>query len=319
MLEGRVRFRCSGRDVEVGARRLGADPAACRAHLQGPGPRHGAGAGAADPRARRRLLPSTPRGWTRPDMDRIREIAREYDLEFTGPPDLTGQKTRHSMAFDASTATVNAWRRENGRVGVRNHVVDPAGRRHLERLLRGGGEQRQGDDGAAAFLWPAAVRRGSGPALPDDDRHRRQPERRGLHRHRHRAGMDQGDRRRDRRDGQAGRRLLDRAERRLRDDPQGQLEGQGVRPLGDRAAERTLPGQRSVDLDQMRRVGHDDGAGVLPDGRQHVRQAAADRHLRLLWRDQRDHRGRAHLQGAAPPRRRPARSSWRSSKPIRTR
>jgi (2R)-sulfolactate sulfo-lyase subunit beta len=27
------------------------------------------------------------------------------------------------MAFDAATATVNAWRRENGRVGVRNHVV----------------------------------------------------------------------------------------------------------------------------------------------------------------------------------------------------
>lgn len=27
------------------------------------------------------------------------------------------------MAFDASTLTVNAWRRENGRVGVRNHVV----------------------------------------------------------------------------------------------------------------------------------------------------------------------------------------------------
>jgi (2R)-sulfolactate sulfo-lyase subunit beta len=27
------------------------------------------------------------------------------------------------MAFDASSVTVNAWRRENGRVGVRNHVV----------------------------------------------------------------------------------------------------------------------------------------------------------------------------------------------------
>ena len=27
------------------------------------------------------------------------------------------------MAFDASNATVNAWRRQNGRVGVRNHVV----------------------------------------------------------------------------------------------------------------------------------------------------------------------------------------------------
>ncbi len=27
------------------------------------------------------------------------------------------------MAFDASNATVNAWRRENGRVGVRNHVI----------------------------------------------------------------------------------------------------------------------------------------------------------------------------------------------------
>jgi (2R)-sulfolactate sulfo-lyase subunit beta len=27
------------------------------------------------------------------------------------------------MAFDATNATVNAWRRENGRVGVRNHVI----------------------------------------------------------------------------------------------------------------------------------------------------------------------------------------------------
>jgi (2R)-sulfolactate sulfo-lyase subunit beta len=27
------------------------------------------------------------------------------------------------MAFDASSVTVNAWRRENGRVGVRNHVI----------------------------------------------------------------------------------------------------------------------------------------------------------------------------------------------------
>ena len=27
------------------------------------------------------------------------------------------------MAFDASNVTVNAWRRENGRVGVRNHVL----------------------------------------------------------------------------------------------------------------------------------------------------------------------------------------------------
>jgi len=27
------------------------------------------------------------------------------------------------MAFDISNITVNAWRRENGRVGVRNHVL----------------------------------------------------------------------------------------------------------------------------------------------------------------------------------------------------
>ena len=27
------------------------------------------------------------------------------------------------MAFDASNLTVSAWRRENGRVGVRNHVL----------------------------------------------------------------------------------------------------------------------------------------------------------------------------------------------------
>ena len=27
------------------------------------------------------------------------------------------------MPFDATSRTVNAWRRENGRVGVRNHVL----------------------------------------------------------------------------------------------------------------------------------------------------------------------------------------------------
>ena len=54
----------------------------------------------------------------------------------------------------------------------------------------------------------------------------------------------------------------------------------------------------ALGLDQMRRERHHDRPRLLPDRRQHVRQADARRHLRLLRRDLGDHRRRAHLQGA---------------------
>ena len=38
-----------------------------------------------------------------------------------------------------------------------------------------------------------------------------------------------------------------------------------------------------LDLDEMRGVGHDDGTGFLPDRRQHVRQADPPRDLRRFW------------------------------------
>ena len=77
------------------------------------------------------------------------------------------------MASKYSNITIQGYRRENGRVGRSQSCPDPAARRYFQRRLRGGGQQHQGHAGRAPCLWPAAVRRGSGPAFPDDHRHRR--------------------------------------------------------------------------------------------------------------------------------------------------
>jgi altronate dehydratase len=60
---------------------------------------------------------------------------------------------------------------------------------------------------------------------------------------------------------------------------------------------------RALGLHQMRRERHHHRSRLLPDRRQHVRQAAARRHHRLLRRDLRDHRRRAHLPEARDQRR----------------
>ena len=99
-------------------------------------------------------------------------------------------------------------------------------------------------------------------------------------------------------DRQAGRRLLDRAEWRPEDHHGRLAQGQGVRALRHRIAARGMRDLGALGLHQMRRERHDDRARLLPDCRQHVRQAASRRDLRLLRRDLRDHRRRAHLQGA---------------------
>jgi len=70
------------------------------------------------------------------------------------------------------------WRRENGRVGIRNHVVVLPLDDISNAALRSGRPQHQGHHGAAAPIWAAAVRRRSGAPFPDADRHRRQSERR---------------------------------------------------------------------------------------------------------------------------------------------
>lgn len=86
VLEGRVRFRCSGRDAEVGPGGSVLIPQHAEHTFKGLGP------GTA--RVLVQLIPGRGVGFFREtdgldperDMDRIREIAREYDLEFAGPP-----------------------------------------------------------------------------------------------------------------------------------------------------------------------------------------------------------------------------------------
>ena len=80
-----------------------------------------------------------------------------------------------------------AWRRADGRIGVRNHVailpLDDISNAACEAVAA----PYPGNDRAAARLRPAAVRRGPGADLPHPDRHGRQPQRRRLRRDRHRA------------------------------------------------------------------------------------------------------------------------------------
>ncbi len=68
---------------------------------------------------------------------------------------------------------------------------------------------------------------------------------------------------------------------------------------------------RPVGLDQVRRERHHHRPRLLPDRRQHVRQADPARHLRRVRRDLRDHRRRASRQGARHRRRRSARSGYK--------
>ena len=86
VLEGRVRFRCSGRDADVGPGGTVLIPQRAEHTFKGLGP------GTA--RVLVQLVPGRGVGFFREaegldpakDMDRIREIARQYDLEFVGPP-----------------------------------------------------------------------------------------------------------------------------------------------------------------------------------------------------------------------------------------
>jgi mannose-6-phosphate isomerase-like protein (cupin superfamily) len=86
VLEGRVRFRCSGREAEVGPGGTVLIPQHAEHTFRGLGPGTARvlvqlvpGHGAGFFRAVEGLSPET-------DMDRIIEIGREYDLEFVGPP-----------------------------------------------------------------------------------------------------------------------------------------------------------------------------------------------------------------------------------------
>ena len=63
--------------------------------------------------------------------------------------------------------------------------------------------------------------------------------------------------------------------------------------MGVGAAARAVRHLRALGLDQVRRERHHHRPRLLPDGRQHVRQADPARHLRRVRRDLRDHRRRA--------------------------
>lgn len=86
VLEGNVRFRCSGRDVDVGPGATVLIPQRAEHTFKGLGP------GTA--RVLVQLVPGRGIGFFRDteglspetDMDAIRKIARKYDLEFVGPP-----------------------------------------------------------------------------------------------------------------------------------------------------------------------------------------------------------------------------------------
>lgn len=86
VLEGRVRFRCSGRDVEAGPGASVLIPQHAEHTFKGLGP--------GTSRVLVQLIPGRGIGFFREaegldpetQMDRILEIAREYELEFVGPP-----------------------------------------------------------------------------------------------------------------------------------------------------------------------------------------------------------------------------------------
>ncbi len=222
------------------------------------------------------------------------------------------------MAIDLGKATFRGYKRENGRVGVRNHVIILPVDDLSNAAAEGVAQQHQGHDGDPAPVRPAAVRRRPRAALPHADRHRLQPQRRRGGGDRHRGRLDEEGRRRHRDHRQAGRRLRHRAatatttrscaRRRRR---RSSCSGRASCIASERAAE------GPVGLDQVRRVGHDLRLRREPDRRQRVRQALPARHDARLRRDDRADRRRAPGRAALPRRRRCARSSCSCSTATR--
>ena len=210
-------------------------------------------------------------------------------------------------------------RRENGRVGVRNHVVilplDDLSNAACEAVannIKGTlalphayGRLQFGEDLDLHFR--TLIGTGSNPnvaavvVIGIEDQ------------------LDEPRRRGHRQDRQAGDRLRHRGHRRHRHHRQGGARRQGLRAVGIRAEARGVRRLRALGVDEMRRVRHHDRPRVLPDRRQHVRQADP---------------GRASTAASArPPRspaastlprrgrrpRRSARNGTGCGKPIRTR
>ena len=151
---------------------------------------------------------------------RLRPHAQHQEREVVGVP----------------TDQLLGYRRENGTVGVRNHVVILP----IDDISNAACEAVASHIKGTLALPHAYGRLQYGEDLDlhfrTHDRHGREPQRGRRRRDRHRAQLDQARRRRDRRDRQAGGVVLDRGPRRPRDRAAGVVEGQGVRPAGLRAS-----------------------------------------------------------------------------------
>ncbi len=97
------------------------------------------------------------------------------------------------------------------------------------------------------------------------------------------------------------------------------LQGQGVPATGLRARARGVRHRGVVGLHQVRRERHHDGARFLPHRRQHVRQADPEGHHRRASARPRRSRARSTSPSRVPPMPSSAKSGWPCSRLTRTR
>ncbi len=193
-----------------------------------------------------------------------------------------------------------AYRRENGRVGVRNHViilpVDDISNACVEKvankvqgtlaLPHAYGRLQFGEDLELHFR--TMIGTGANPNVA------------AVRRHRHRAGLDAAHRRRHREDRQAGRGLLDRGPRRSSTTVAARVaQGQGIRAWAIGAPARGVRLQGAVHLRASAASPTRRRACLEPDRRQRARQDRSARRHGQLRRNVRADRRRAHLAKAA--------------------
>ena len=204
------------------------------------------------------------------------------------------------------------YRRPDGSVGVRNHVIILPVDDISNAACRGSRREDHRHARAPARLRPAPVRRGPRVALPHDDRNRREPQRRRRDRDRDRAELDRADRGGDRGHGEACRGFS--------------IEGKGeleivrqasLRP-SDSFSRRPSSGASTVELGELTvsiKCGESDtttGLGSCPTVGAWWTAGRRGRD-RLLRRDLRAHRRRAPGRCAHAP---PTRSASSSSQPT---
>ena len=176
--------------------------------------------------------------------------------------------------MDLMQTTFRGYKRENGRIGVRNHVIILPVDDLSNAAARGGREQHQGHDGDAAPLRAAAVRRRPRPALPHADRHGLQPERRRGGRDLHRGAA--GRRRSPTASPPPASRWPTSASSSTATTTRSCAPRRRRKEFVQWASElhaRGAPAQGPVGLDQVRRVRHHLRLRRQPDRRQRLRQA----------------------------------------------